>query len=90
MANSLEGRVAVVTGVARPIGDAIAERLLADGAGVFPLEIGRDSRGAPQHRGSVAASPDGAGSMRRRGEYVPIRGVPSSLGGLTRRMRRGQ
>ena len=80
MANSLEGRVAVVTGVARRIGDAIAERLLADGAGVLPLEIGEDSRGAPQHRGSVAASPDGAGSMRRPASTSQL-GVSESLAG---------
>jgi NAD(P)-dependent dehydrogenase (short-subunit alcohol dehydrogenase family) len=38
MSNSLAGRSAVVTGAARGIGDAIVERLLADGASVFSLD----------------------------------------------------
>jgi NAD(P)-dependent dehydrogenase (short-subunit alcohol dehydrogenase family) len=38
MSHSLAGRSAVVTGAARGIGDAIAERLLADGAMVFSLD----------------------------------------------------
>jgi NAD(P)-dependent dehydrogenase (short-subunit alcohol dehydrogenase family) len=38
MSNSLAGRGAVVTGAARGIGDAIAERLLDDGARVFSID----------------------------------------------------
>jgi NAD(P)-dependent dehydrogenase (short-subunit alcohol dehydrogenase family) len=38
MSDSLAGRSAIVTGAARGIGDAIAERLLADGAKVFSLD----------------------------------------------------
>ena len=38
MASSLAGKVAAVTGGARGIGDAIAARLLADGAQVFSLD----------------------------------------------------
>jgi NAD(P)-dependent dehydrogenase (short-subunit alcohol dehydrogenase family) len=38
MSNSLAGLSAVVTGAARGIGEAIAERLLADGAKVFSLD----------------------------------------------------
>jgi NAD(P)-dependent dehydrogenase (short-subunit alcohol dehydrogenase family) len=49
MANSLAGRTAVVTGAARGIGDAIAERLLADGASVFSI----DKVAAPEPRAGV-------------------------------------
>jgi hypothetical protein len=38
MSKSLAARSAVATGAARGIGDAIAERLLADGANVFSLD----------------------------------------------------
>ena len=38
MTHSLSGRVAAVTGAARGIGDAIAARLLADGATLFSLD----------------------------------------------------
>ncbi len=38
MTRSLDGKVAAVTGAARGIGDAIATRLLADGATVFALD----------------------------------------------------
>ncbi len=38
MSHSLAGRSAVVTGAARGIGDAIAERLLTDGTKVFSLD----------------------------------------------------
>ena len=39
MANDLAGRVAAVTGAARGIGDAIAARLLEEGASVFSLDL---------------------------------------------------
>jgi NAD(P)-dependent dehydrogenase (short-subunit alcohol dehydrogenase family) len=38
MTDSLSGRVAAITGAARGIGDAIAERLMADGARVYSLD----------------------------------------------------
>jgi 3-oxoacyl-[acyl-carrier protein] reductase len=50
MASSLAGRVAVVSGAARGIGDAIAERLIADGARVFSL----DKVAAEEPRNDVA------------------------------------
>lgn len=39
MSGSLDGKVAVVTGAARGIGDAIAERLIEEGARVFCLDM---------------------------------------------------
>ncbi len=47
MSNPLARRVAVVTGAARGIGDAIAERLLAEGASVFSLDKRRLPSRAP-------------------------------------------
>ncbi len=40
MAGELQGRVAVVTGAARGIGDAIAVRLIEEGARVFSFDLG--------------------------------------------------
>jgi 3-oxoacyl-[acyl-carrier protein] reductase len=49
MTETLSGRVAAVTGAARGIGDAIAARLMADGARVFSL----DKIAAPEPRDGV-------------------------------------
>ena len=43
---SLSGKVAVVTGGARGIGDGIGMRLVADGARVFALDKAAPSNGA--------------------------------------------
>jgi NAD(P)-dependent dehydrogenase (short-subunit alcohol dehydrogenase family) len=39
MANEFQGKVAAVTGASRGVGDAIAERLLEEGARVFSLDL---------------------------------------------------
>ena len=66
--DGLDGRVAVVTGAARGIGQAIAETLAANGARVAALDLE-----APTHAGILGIACDVAGRERHRCGVQPGR-----------------
>jgi NAD(P)-dependent dehydrogenase (short-subunit alcohol dehydrogenase family) len=68
MANEFQGKVAAITGASRGIGDAIAERLLEEGAKVFSLDLSDpdEARGGVTYLQANVSDADSVAAAFRR------------------------
>ncbi|MCS7260274.1 MAG: SDR family oxidoreductase [Anaerolineae bacterium] len=81
-AEDLAGRVAVVTGAARGIGQAIAQALIAHGAWVAMWDVDTSAVEQAAHALGAAAWPCGVDVTHAEAVHTAIRGVVDRFGGL--------